>query len=76
MNTSPRDAVVCFHRNGMPYRITLTVTGIVTFPTVTDEPPETELVDVIALALAERYPEFQADPKTPVVTVQVQEILE
>lgn len=68
--------VARYHRNGMPYRITLTVTGIINFPTVTDETPENELVDVIALALAERYPEFQADPKTPVVSVQVQEILE
>lgn len=60
----------------MPHRITITVTGIVTLPTITDEPRERDLIDVIAIALAEHYPEFKVDPNSPAVTVQVQEISE
>lgn len=58
----------------MPFRITITVTGVVTLPTVADEPRERDLIDAIALALAESFPEFKAVPDEPAVTVQVQEI--
>ena len=58
----------------MSHRITITVTGIVTLPTPTDEPRETDLIDIISLALAEHFPEFRADPDTPVVAVQVEEV--
>lgn len=58
----------------MPHRITITVTGIVTLPTVTDEPSDMELINVIAIALAEHYPDFKADPEIPVVAVQVEEV--
>jgi len=60
----------------MPHRITITVTGIVTLPTVRDEPHDKDLIDVIAIALAEYYPEFKTDPEHPAVIVHVQEILE
>lgn len=60
----------------MPHRITITVTGIVTLPTPTDEPRDQDLIDVISLALAEHYPEFRADPEIPAVAVQVEEIAE
>lgn len=56
------------------HRITITVTGIVTLPTAADEPRDTDLIDVIAVALAEHYPDFKADPKIPVVAVQVEEL--
>ena len=58
----------------MPHRITITVTGIVTLPTPIDEPRDTDLIDVISLALAEYYPDFKADPQTPVVAVHVEEV--
>lgn len=58
----------------MPYRITITVTGIVTLQTVADEQRNTNFIDVISQALTEHYPEFKPDPKIPVVAVHVEEV--
>ncbi len=51
--------------------ITVTVTGIVEVPT---EWRDLDIIDVLAQALSEHYPEFRADPHQAPILVTVEDL--
>ena len=58
----------------MKKRIIITVVGVVTLPTVKQEPREKGFIVALSEELHRHFPEFEPDAKEPMVTVTVEDI--
>jgi hypothetical protein len=56
----------------MQKRITITVVGIAIIPE--GDHRDLDVIDVLAQALSEHFPEFQADPHHPPIMVTVEDL--
>jgi hypothetical protein len=58
----------------MKKRITITVTGLVDIPPFPTDRRDVDLIDVLAQALSDHFPEFQADPHHAPIMVTVEDL--
>jgi hypothetical protein len=58
----------------MQVHLTITVSGIVELPSIGETPRERTLLDVLSQAIHDYFPELQADPDEPMISVHMQDI--